>query len=189
MWCMTDQGRHDGPPGRPLWQAAERKRIAEGWTKTELVERIGIGRVTFDRLQTQENPPIARTVKKIANGIGLDIYEAMRLSGLDDISADVAMTNLDGTRTYLQVKHYSPEVERTLAGLRETADKLGRTLGDVLVLTGLVSPEELKLTEDEIVREIDNDDLPDDIRQEFLDGYRRLKEQIAETARRRESSG
>lgn len=186
---MTDQGRHDGPPGRPLWQAAERKRVAEGWTKLELVERIGIGRVTFDRLQTQENPPIARTVKKIANAIGLDVFEAMKLSGLDDSEADIALTNPDGTRTYVEVKHYSPEVERTLAGLREAADKLGRTLGDILVLTGLAGPEELKLTENDVVREIENDDLPDDIRQEFLDGYRRLKEQVAESARRRQGSG
>lgn len=191
MWCMTEQGRHDGPPGRPLWQAADRHRVEKEWSKGRLVKEIGISRVTFDRLLTQENPPWGRTVKRIADVIGMDYEDAMVLAGHPRGSISATLPALTGSFAgSTPVRAISDvDIRAYLLQLRAYARERGQTLGDVLVTSGLAEPEELKLTEDEIVREIENDDLPDDIRQEFLDGYRRLKEQVAESARRRESSG
>lgn len=74
-------------PGLPLWRAAERKRVEEGVGKAEWVAQMGIGRVTYDRLARQENPPIIRTVKRIADRVGMPVHEAMRLVGRDQEAA------------------------------------------------------------------------------------------------------
>ncbi|MDX3111386.1 hypothetical protein PW035_62040 [Nonomuraea angiospora] len=80
-------------PGLPLWRAAERKRAEDGVGKVEWVAQIGIGRRSYDRLALQEGPPIARTVKKIANRIGMPVHEAMALAGHDLDRAAEALAN------------------------------------------------------------------------------------------------
>lgn len=147
---MTEQGRHDDatPPGRPLWAAAERARVAAGVAKFDWVKEIGIGRVTYDRLATQTSPPIARTVKKIADRISLDYDEAMRLAGLagQDHGVDLIVIR-DGQRVLVQAKHFQRAgLERHLDALRKMAAEAGRTLGDILVITDLATERELEVS-------------------------------------------
>lgn len=185
---MTDQAghQHDAPqrpaPGRPLWLAAEQARLSK-FNAEDLVPwttRIGIGRTTYRRLSYQEERPIVRTVKKIAQVIGMPLPDAMRLAGYP--ADDVPQAPVQD--------HVTARARLEIQALREIAERTGATLADVLIQYNLAAPDELKFTTDEIVEEIRNDaDLPDDLRKEFLEGYRRLREQVAESARRRESSG
>ncbi|MFB4276082.1 hypothetical protein ACBJ59_12360 [Nonomuraea sp. MTCD27] len=155
---MTEQGRRTVPPGLPLWRASEQKRVEEGIQKYEWIAQIGIGRKSYDRLTTQENPPITRTVKKIADRIGMPIEEAMQLAGLLDgqavaapagSGADLIVQGPKG-RILLQVRHFHrAAAEQQLDALRKAAEEAGRTLGDALVIVGLAEPEELELTKDD----------------------------------------
>lgn len=152
MRYMTEQGRHDDttPPGRPLWAAAERARVAEGIGKQAWAKELGIGRVTYDRLRTQPTAPIARTVKKIADRIKLDYDEAMRLAGLSDEGQDLDVVVIrNGRHIVIQAKHIQRGViEQQLAALRKVAAEAGRTLGDILVVTELAAAAELELNEE-----------------------------------------
>lgn len=174
MRYMTEQGRHDDttPPALPLWRAAEEKRLAEGVGKFDWVASIGIGRRSYDRLALQENRPITRTVKKIADRIGMPYQEAARLAGLtDDEGLDVVI-NRDGRRIMIQAKTFQKGVvEQQLNILRQVGAEVGRTLGDVLVMTGLASEEELEVADrEERVAFKDDDPL---FTMEFLSTYRR----------------
>ncbi len=75
-----------------------------------------------------------------------------------------------------------------LDALRETGRRLGRTLGDLLVEGGYVSPLDLALTPrrpDPVVEELEGDpDLPDEVKQRMLEGYRALRQEIAESLRK-----
>ncbi|MGA5764514.1 hypothetical protein [Nonomuraea bangladeshensis] len=147
---MTEQGRHDDttPPGRPLWAAAERARVAEGASLIDWTKRIGISRMSYNRLASQENPPIARTVKKIADTIGLDYDEAMRLAGVagERGSGDIIVLH-DRRRTLIQAKDFQrATVNRQLDILRKAGIEADRTLGDMLVITGLATEAELQTT-------------------------------------------
>lgn len=155
MWYMTDH-EHGPPakaPGRPLWLAAERVRVSEGISKIEWARQLGIGRVTYDRLYDQENPPIARTVKKIADRIGIDAEQAMNLAGLstDDQGVDVVVIR-DGRHIMIQAKHIQRRVvEQQLDALRKVAAEAGKSLGDILVVTELAAEQELELHRDDRV--------------------------------------
>ncbi|MGW6498583.1 restriction endonuclease [Nonomuraea angiospora] len=153
---MTDQGRYSGPPGRPLWLAAERARAAKfgGESKYDFVlNRLKIGRVTYDRLEKNPTRPIIRTVKKIADGIGMPLDEAMHLAGYEtamagppDSGVDLVVQGPNGVML-VQVKDFQRQLtEKQIDALREAGEETGRTLGDVLVILGLAEPEELKLT-------------------------------------------
>lgn len=76
---MTERG-----VAYPLWEAIEAERVARGWTKTELAERLGMNRSrsTIDRLATGRRPPLPKTVRKIADVLGMDRTQAAMLAGL-----------------------------------------------------------------------------------------------------------
>lgn len=69
------------PPGLPLYRRAELVRAGLGVSKSEFAAKAGIGRVTYDRLQTQAEPPIFRTVKKLCDVIGIPVEEGLQLTG------------------------------------------------------------------------------------------------------------
>lgn len=186
---MTDQhGRPaDVPerapgPGHRLWLAAEKARLDKFDAEDVVLfaPRIGIGRSTYNRLRTQEDRPIIRTVKKIAATIGMPLPEAMRLAGYT--AAEGA-----GTAKSQSTPDLASTARLEVQALREMAERSGVTLADVLIQYRLARPEELRLTKDEIAEEIRRDpDLPDDLKRQFIDGYRRLREEVAEAARRRQ---
>jgi transcriptional regulator with XRE-family HTH domain len=158
----TSEGQHDRTPGRPLWLAAERKRVAEGWTKGELVQRAGIGRVTYDRLESQSNPPIGRTVKKVADAIGMDYEDALRLAGhgTEEVGTTAAAAPLtrvmwpgsDGV-IRLEIHDFDHDtVAMHIRSLRDAADAAHLTLGETLIITGLATAEELALPHAEALR-------------------------------------
>ncbi|MBF8187345.1 hypothetical protein ITP53_16715 [Nonomuraea sp. K274] len=182
---MTDQGRYSGPPGRPLWLAAERARATKfgGESKYDFVlNRLRIGRVTYDRLERNTKRPIVRTVKKIADGIGMPLDEALHLAGYETAMAGPPDSGVDlvvqgpGGVMLVQVKDFQRQLtEQQIEALREAGEEVGRTLGDVLVILGLAEPEELKLT-----RYGDQDD--------GVDSSTAIGGEAAETARSRRGS-
>jgi hypothetical protein len=75
-----------------------------------------------------------------------------------------------------------------LDALRKAGHRAGRTLGDMLVEGGYVSSVDLALTPrrpDPVIQEIERDaDLPDEVKQRMLEGYRALRQEIAESLRK-----
>ncbi|GGL56437.1 hypothetical protein [Planomonospora parontospora] len=75
-----------------------------------------------------------------------------------------------------------------LGALSRAGRRTGRTLGDMLVEGGYVSPLDLALTPrrpDPVVEELEGDpDLPDEVKQRMLEGYRALRQEIAESLRK-----
>ncbi|MGW4469705.1 hypothetical protein ACWENQ_08530 [Nonomuraea sp. NPDC004354] len=157
---MSSEGQHDRTPGRPLWLAAERARGAKDLSKVDWVKRIGIGRVSYDRLATQANPPILRTVKKIANAIGMEFEDAMRLAGHGQEADSIVETTL--TRIIytaptgpirLELRGFDHDAaERQISILRAAAEAANLTLGETLIITGLAEPEDLALTREPLKR-------------------------------------
>ncbi|GAT67810.1 hypothetical protein PS9374_03469 [Planomonospora sphaerica] len=95
---------------------------------------------------------------------------ASRASGASDVVIDAAV------------------LRSQLGALSEVGRRTGRTLGDMLVEGGYVSPLELALTPrrpDPVVEELKGDpDLPDEVKQRMLEGYRALRQEIAESLRK-----
>jgi transcriptional regulator with XRE-family HTH domain len=186
--------QHDqGPPGRPLWERAEAARIAGGWSKGQWAERIGIGRVTYDRLREQDNKPLARTVNKIADAIGISHTAAGVLGGLIEQPSSAMETALrDATADH--TSSVRGDVAQHLQALRQASREQGKTLGDVLVLAGLAEADELKMTPqpagpDSVTRTEQDPDIPDEIKQTLLDGYRRLVAEVADSVRKNSQRG
>jgi transcriptional regulator with XRE-family HTH domain len=69
-------------PARPLWDRIETIRIAEDWSRSHVADLAGLPRSTIDRLKTNRNPPVAKTVNKIADAFGIPREEAAMLAGL-----------------------------------------------------------------------------------------------------------
>lgn len=81
---MSEQPQFGSPaPGAPLHHRAEYERAKRGWTQVELAERSGISRVTYHRLLTNTQPPIARTVQRLCEALGIPLIEGLRMAGLD----------------------------------------------------------------------------------------------------------
>jgi transcriptional regulator with XRE-family HTH domain len=70
------------PPALPLWNCVEGIRIREGWSKVQLARRLGMDRGTISNWQTQPLPPLASTVKTVAERLGIDHEDALRLAGV-----------------------------------------------------------------------------------------------------------
>ncbi|MBG0830554.1 helix-turn-helix transcriptional regulator [Planomonospora sp. ID67723] len=176
------EGRHDHAPGRPLWDRAEQERVRRGWTQEELADRAGISRVTFMRLKTQATSPRATTVNKLADAIGVSHEEAAELAGLVDQSVrgtmDVTLPSITGSLEGI-AQQADPETARRIQALRDAGRALGRSLGDVLVFSGLATPDDLRLSQDPLVEELVNDpQLPDEVRDHLKDTYRRLRARV-----------
>ncbi|HUR74433.1 MAG TPA: helix-turn-helix transcriptional regulator [Sporichthya sp.] len=70
------------PPAAPLHERAESERARCGWSIEELARRAGIGRRTYERLATDLEPPILRTVSKLCQALDIDLAEGMRLASV-----------------------------------------------------------------------------------------------------------
>jgi transcriptional regulator with XRE-family HTH domain len=60
-----------------------------GWTKIQLAQRAGVNRGTIDNWARQPKPPLAATIVPVAERLGIDRDEALRLAGiLTDAAAE-----------------------------------------------------------------------------------------------------
>src|SRR5919202_1482169 len=50
-------------------------RTLKGWSQTKLAEEIGVGQDTISAIERGEHEPRASTLRKLANGLGVDIAE------------------------------------------------------------------------------------------------------------------
>lgn len=94
MHYMPDDVR---VPAHGLYLRVLERLALTGMTKTELRKRTGVARSTIDSWATQTTPPQARTVNKVADALGIDRVEALRLAGILDgaPAAEDQLTPLD----------------------------------------------------------------------------------------------
>jgi transcriptional regulator with XRE-family HTH domain len=79
---MTEHGEAASAPARPLYDRVEQIRLKRGLSKIEIADLIGVARSTIDKWQRNRRPPGARTVKDVAERLGIDHDEALRLAGI-----------------------------------------------------------------------------------------------------------
>jgi transcriptional regulator with XRE-family HTH domain len=71
------------PPARPLWVRIAEIRTKRGWTWVRLERELdGVSRSTVDKWKVAPRSPQASTVNKVANRLGIDHVEALRLAGI-----------------------------------------------------------------------------------------------------------
>jgi transcriptional regulator with XRE-family HTH domain len=66
----------------PLYQRVERERALRGWSATRLRNETGVSRSTVAKWATQQQPPQPGTVNAVADALGIDRAEALRLAGI-----------------------------------------------------------------------------------------------------------
>lgn len=82
---MTDRA-----PAAPLHEAVLETLRAQGKSKNWLHKHSKVARNTIDRWRVQPNPPQAATVIAVADVLGLDRSEALRLGGvIADVEVEV----------------------------------------------------------------------------------------------------
>jgi transcriptional regulator with XRE-family HTH domain len=107
-------------PARPLFDRIESIRANAGMTKTRLAEITGLPRATIDRWQDQPRPPLPESVMKVADALGINRDEALRLAGILDgvpppMDRDAAVADLRAKLA--EISAASAEIERRLAEL------------------------------------------------------------------------
>jgi transcriptional regulator with XRE-family HTH domain len=100
----------------PLWRRIEDERLSRGWTKTQLAERSGLSRSTYNDLQRTSRAPLPRIVHAFADAVGLDRTEAEQLAGLRPRTAGQAV----GVREAIQASELlTKSNKRTIIELYE----------------------------------------------------------------------
>jgi transcriptional regulator with XRE-family HTH domain len=66
----------------PLFVRVERERALRGWSATRLHKETGVSRSTIGKWATQPQPPLASTVNAVADALGIERAEALRLAGI-----------------------------------------------------------------------------------------------------------
>ena len=117
MRYMPDDAR---VPAHGLYLRVMERLALTGMTKTELRKRTGVARSTIDSWATQATPPQARTVNKVADALGIDRVEALRLAGiLDETSAPAPqIVPLDAFERAVSADERLSDAEKTAAILR-----------------------------------------------------------------------
>lgn len=73
---------HASPPARPLYDLVKRIQVEKGWTGVQLARNAGVDRGTIENWATQPRPPLAATIKGVAERLGIDYAEALELAGI-----------------------------------------------------------------------------------------------------------
>lgn len=68
-------------PARPLYDRVVERLATLGKSKTWLAQRADISRGTIENWAKQPRPPQAATVNAVADALGIDRTEALRLAG------------------------------------------------------------------------------------------------------------
>lgn len=74
----------DRAPAAPLYELVTATLKITGITKAQLKQRSGVARSTIDLWRTQPRPPQPSTVLAVADALGIDRNEALRLAGVLD---------------------------------------------------------------------------------------------------------
>lgn len=98
-------------------------------TKTRVAEIAGLPRATIDRWQDQPRPPLPASVIKVADALGINRGEALRLAGILDgvpppLDREQAVAELRAKLA--EISAASAEIERRLAEL-EGRDRRPKT--------------------------------------------------------------
>jgi transcriptional regulator with XRE-family HTH domain len=74
----------DAPRGiaYPLYQRVNRELALRGWTHVELQRKSGVARSTVAKWATGQQPPMPDRVNAVADALGIDRAEALRLAGI-----------------------------------------------------------------------------------------------------------
>lgn len=80
----------------PLYRRVERERALLGWSSTRLHKETGVSRSTIGKWATQQQPPQPGTVNAVADALGIERAEALRLAGiLTEVPAAAAESDDD----------------------------------------------------------------------------------------------
>lgn len=69
-------------PALPLYERVKREIALRGWTWTQLTKETKLARSTFNSWKTQPQPPQPRPVNAVADTLGIDRMEALKLAGI-----------------------------------------------------------------------------------------------------------
>ncbi|GAA3209566.1 helix-turn-helix domain-containing protein [Nonomuraea helvata] len=128
---MGDDDRRVGP-ARPFYERVNHERIRRGWTQLKLAEQSGVDRATIHRMRSAKPQP--DTVFALAETLGIDRDEALRLAGLvpggaggalpalaEDPEVDELLAKLPARRRAILERFRDSERER-VRRLREQAE-------------------------------------------------------------------
>lgn len=114
MRYMSTDGR--APAARELYKLVLETTALKGWTKAELSERSGVARSTIDGWAKNPRPPQARSVAAVADVLGIDRAEAVRLAGIVKAAPDKVSAHL---RRVLQAELPPDVAARVIAHIEE----------------------------------------------------------------------
>ena len=97
----------------------------KGWTKAELSDRSGVARSTIDGWARNPRPPQARSVVAVADTLGIDRAEAVRLAGI----VTVGPAHADEPERISA--HLRREIERELKDPERTARAIAYIEGEL----------------------------------------------------------
>lgn len=80
----------------PLYARVERERVLRGWSATQLHKQTGVSRSTIANWAFQSQPPQASTVNAVADVLGIERVEALRLAGILTDPAEDDLPDLSG---------------------------------------------------------------------------------------------
>jgi transcriptional regulator with XRE-family HTH domain len=66
----------------PLYERVERERVLRGWSSTQMEDKTGVARQTVGKWRTNPMTPQPGTVNAVADALGIDREEALRLAGI-----------------------------------------------------------------------------------------------------------
>lgn len=69
-------------PALELYERVKQEIALRGWTWTRLCQETGLARSTFNLWKTQRQPPQPRPVNAVADALGINREEALRLAGI-----------------------------------------------------------------------------------------------------------
>ncbi|MGP3914332.1 helix-turn-helix domain-containing protein [Nonomuraea sp. 10N515B] len=130
------------PPAAPLHQRAEAERTKRGWTRDELARHAGIGRLTYDRLATNLEPPIPRTVRKLCQALDIDLAEGLRLAGIAEPGGVAQAEHVAAARQAME-QAYRGDLEGTLRALASMGPEQLRELSAAASMLAALADEEL----------------------------------------------
>ncbi|MGH3585304.1 MAG: helix-turn-helix domain-containing protein [Pseudonocardia sp.] len=117
--------RGSRPPALPWWERLEDLRMDKGWSRVQLAQKAGVARTTVDGWKSNPRAPLVTTVVEVADRLGIERQEALRLAGLAPEPAPIPDEE-EGDRLDQAWRRYrdDPGLRGTvLRGLIETWDE------------------------------------------------------------------